>query len=138
MPVLAVSAVDSRDQALAAGAEAFLVKPLDPLQFVSTVRDLLGTSAYLRSEERAMTARLSSGSDRLDAVLGGGLPRNGIVLIGGNPGSGKTILAQQYVFHNARPTGPRCTCPRCPNRWRRSCATASRWTSSTPRHSAQV
>jgi circadian clock protein KaiC len=48
-----------------------------------------------------MTDRLSSGSDRLDAVLGGGLPRNGIVLIGGQPGSGKTILAQQYVFHNA-------------------------------------
>jgi DNA-binding transcriptional MerR regulator len=48
VPVLAVSAVDSRDQALAAGAEAFLVKPLEPLQFVSTVRDLVGTSAYLR------------------------------------------------------------------------------------------
>jgi DNA-binding transcriptional MerR regulator len=46
--VLAVSAVDLRDQALAAGAEAFLVKPLEPLQFVSTVRDLVGTSAYLR------------------------------------------------------------------------------------------
>jgi DNA-binding transcriptional MerR regulator len=51
VPVLAVSAVDSRDQALAAGAEAFLVKPLDPLQFVSTVRDLIGTSAYLRQRQ---------------------------------------------------------------------------------------
>jgi DNA-binding transcriptional MerR regulator len=51
VPVLAVSAVDRRDQALAAGAEAFLVKPLDPLQFVSTVRDLVGTSAYLRQKE---------------------------------------------------------------------------------------
>ena len=50
VPVLAVSAVDSRDQALAAGAEAFLVKPLDPLQFVSTIRDLVGTSAYLRKK----------------------------------------------------------------------------------------
>jgi DNA-binding transcriptional MerR regulator len=48
VPVLAVSVVDSRDQALAAGVEAFLVKPLEPLQFVSTVRDLVGTSAYLR------------------------------------------------------------------------------------------
>jgi circadian clock protein KaiC len=53
-----------------------------------------------------MTDRLSSGSDRLDAVLGGGLPRNGIVLIGGNPGSGKTILAQQYVFHNVTSDRP--------------------------------
>lgn len=48
VPVLAVSAVDFRDQAFAAGAEAFLLKPLDPLQFVSTIRDLVGTSAYLR------------------------------------------------------------------------------------------
>ena len=53
-----------------------------------------------------MTDRLFSGSDRLDAVLGGGLPLNGIVLIGGNPGSGKTILAQQYVFHNASADRP--------------------------------
>ena len=53
-----------------------------------------------------MTDRLSSGSDRLDTVLGGGLPRNAIVLIGGNPGSGKTILAQQYVFHNASADRP--------------------------------
>jgi circadian clock protein KaiC len=45
--------------------------------------------------------RLSSGHRRLDAVLGGGLPVNGINLIIGTPGSGKTILSQQYVFHNA-------------------------------------
>jgi DNA-binding response OmpR family regulator len=49
IPVLAVSALDSRDEALEAGAYAFLCKPLDPLQLVSTVRDLLGTSAYLRT-----------------------------------------------------------------------------------------
>jgi len=48
VPVLAVSAVDSRDQAFAAGVDAFLLKPLEPLRFVSTVRDLVGTSAYLR------------------------------------------------------------------------------------------
>ena len=49
IPILAVSALDSRDQALEAGADAFLCKPLDPLQLVSTVRDLLGTSAYLHT-----------------------------------------------------------------------------------------
>lgn len=48
VPVLAVSALDSRDDALDAGADAFLLKPLDSLQLLSTVRDLLGTSAYLR------------------------------------------------------------------------------------------
>ena len=52
VPVLAVSAVDSLDQALAAGAEAFLLKPMDPLQFVSTIRDLIGTSAYLQPKRR--------------------------------------------------------------------------------------
>jgi DNA-binding transcriptional MerR regulator len=52
VPVLAVSAVDNLDQALAAGAEAFLLKPLDPLQFVSTIRDLIGTSAYLQPKRR--------------------------------------------------------------------------------------
>jgi DNA-binding transcriptional MerR regulator len=47
IPILAVSALDSRDDALESGADAFLKKPLEPLQFLSTVRDLLGTSAYL-------------------------------------------------------------------------------------------
>ena len=49
IPVLAVSTLDSRDVALSAGADAFLQTPLDPLQLVSTVRDLLGTSAYLHT-----------------------------------------------------------------------------------------
>src|SRR5690349_23004616 len=53
-----------------------------------------------------MSDRSSSGSGRLDAVLGAGLPRNGIVVVGGSPGSGKTILAQQYVFHNATESSP--------------------------------
>jgi DNA-binding transcriptional MerR regulator len=48
VPILAVSVLDSRDDALNSGVAAFLRKPLDPLQFVSTVRDLLGTSAFLR------------------------------------------------------------------------------------------
>lgn len=43
--VLAVSTLDVRDAAMEAGASAFLSKPLEPLQLVSTVRDLLGTSA---------------------------------------------------------------------------------------------
>ena len=88
--------------ALDAGADAFLSKPIDPLRYVSTVRDLLGTSAYVRSPVWApVSERLSSGSARLDTVLGGGLPLYGTNLVIGRPGSGKTILAQQYVFHNA-------------------------------------
>lgn len=45
--VLAVSAVDSGDAALQAGADAFLGKPLDPVRFIASVRDLLGTGANL-------------------------------------------------------------------------------------------
>jgi circadian clock protein KaiC len=51
-------------------------------------------------------ARLSAGSARIDEVLGGGLPANAINLVIGAPGSGKTILSQQYVFHNATPERP--------------------------------
>lgn len=47
-PVLAMSALLLSDQAIAAGASAFLAKPVEPLQFVSTVRDLLGSSALTR------------------------------------------------------------------------------------------
>jgi DNA-binding transcriptional MerR regulator len=45
--VLAVSALQARDDALAAGADAFLQKPFDPLELVSTVKDLLGVSALV-------------------------------------------------------------------------------------------
>lgn len=48
-----------------------------------------------------MSGRISSGSARLDALLGGGLPANAINLVIGLPGAGKTILAQQCMFHNA-------------------------------------
>ena len=48
--VLAISPLESRDEALEYGADAFLQKPLDPLQLVSTVKDLLGQSAFLRTE----------------------------------------------------------------------------------------
>jgi DNA-binding transcriptional MerR regulator len=46
--VLALSTLATRDAALAAGADAFLRKPIDPLRLVSSVRDLLGTSALVR------------------------------------------------------------------------------------------
>jgi circadian clock protein KaiC len=53
-----------------------------------------------------VTDRLSSGNARLDDILNGGLPKNAITLLVGIPGSGKTILAQQFVFHNATHDGP--------------------------------
>jgi DNA-binding transcriptional MerR regulator len=45
--IVVVSAVEAMDAAMDAGADAFLRKPLDPLQLVSTVRDLLRSSALL-------------------------------------------------------------------------------------------
>jgi circadian clock protein KaiC len=53
-----------------------------------------------------MSERLSSGHPRLDAVLAGGLPANAINMLIGVPGTGKTILAQQYLFANATPERP--------------------------------
>src|SRR4051794_34081356 len=53
-----------------------------------------------------MPSRLSSGSERIDQVFGGGLLANGINLVIGRPGSGKTILCEQYVFHNATTERP--------------------------------
>jgi len=50
VPVVAVSVLECQDRAIEAGADAFLLKPLEPLQFVSTVRDLLGSSAFLVSD----------------------------------------------------------------------------------------
>jgi len=50
--VLAISVLQARDEALAAGADAFLQKPLDPLEFVSAVKDLLGASALVARHGR--------------------------------------------------------------------------------------
>ena len=55
VPVVAVSVLECQDQAIEAGADAFLRKPLEPLQFVSTIRDLLGSSAFLHGPEQEVS-----------------------------------------------------------------------------------
>ena len=50
--VLAISALEARDEALAAGADAFLQNPFDPLELVSTVKDLVGDSALTGGRPR--------------------------------------------------------------------------------------
>ena len=55
-PVVALSSLDLADEALAVGAGAFVSKPINPLELVSTVRDLLGQSAL------TATARMSASS----------------------------------------------------------------------------
>ena len=48
--VVALSSVAQRSRAVEAGADVFLQKPLEPLQLVSAVRDLLGTDALQRRD----------------------------------------------------------------------------------------
>ena len=48
-PLLCISSLDLREEALAAGADAFLKKPLDPRQLVSTVKDLLDQGGLVRA-----------------------------------------------------------------------------------------
>ena len=47
--------------------------------------------------------RLSTGVPGLDNLLGGGLPEFSFNLIAGTPGSGKTTLAHQIMFTQAKP-----------------------------------
>lgn len=46
--------------------------------------------------------RITTGVERLDQILNGGIPRHSVVFITGLPGTGKTILAEQTLFANAR------------------------------------
>lgn len=50
--IIAVAAIEGAEEALRAGAAVFMKKPLQPISLVSTVRDLLGTSALVRSAAR--------------------------------------------------------------------------------------
>lgn len=45
--------------------------------------------------------RIQSGNPQADAILSGGFPRNSINIVMGQPGTGKTIFAEQLLFHNA-------------------------------------
>lgn len=58
------------------------------------------------SEDKSLT-RISSGVSGLDAVLGSGLVAGSVYVISGPPGAGKTILANQICFRQAR-DGSKC------------------------------
>jgi DNA-binding transcriptional MerR regulator len=51
--IIAISSLAMRDRALDAGADVFLQKPLDPMELISVVRDLLGSSAVMAHRPRA-------------------------------------------------------------------------------------
>jgi DNA-binding transcriptional MerR regulator len=50
VPVLAISSLDARDRAIEAGADGFLHKPLDPLQLVSAVNNLIARAVVQRAD----------------------------------------------------------------------------------------
>jgi circadian clock protein KaiC len=54
-----------------------------------------------RSPAEHPMERLSTGNEEADHILGGGFPANSINIIMGHPGSGKTIFAEELIFHNA-------------------------------------
>jgi circadian clock protein KaiC len=49
---------------------------------------------------------MSSGNAEADHILDGGFPPNSINIVMGHPGSGKTIFAEQLIFHNASEDRP--------------------------------
>lgn len=51
--------------------------------------------------------RVPTGISPLDEMMQGGFPKGATVLIVGLPGTGKTILAHQFIFHNAT-QGKKC------------------------------
>lgn len=50
--------------------------------------------------------RVTSGIPELDLILGGGFPPFSLNVIAGSPGTGKTVLAQQFIYANARSGSP--------------------------------
>ena len=65
--VVALSTLATRDEALRAGADAFHQKPVDPLQLVSTVNDLVGRSALIRASSGRGSRPDASSVDSRDA-----------------------------------------------------------------------
>jgi circadian clock protein KaiC len=50
--------------------------------------------------------RVHTGNEQADEVLCGGFPANSINILMGQPGTGKTIFAEQLLFHNASSERP--------------------------------
>src|SRR3954466_1196840 len=65
------------------------------------VNSLIARSRVDASRFDNTTERMSSGNREADHILGGGFPSNSINIVMGHPGSGKTIFAEQLIFHNA-------------------------------------
>ena len=56
----------------------------------------------LAGASRRADSVLSTGNESLDEILGGGLPLGSVTVVAGSPGSGKTVLALEAAFAQAR------------------------------------
>ena len=56
--------------------------------------------------QAALFPRISTGNPQADQVLGGGFPSHSINIVMGQPGTGKTVFAEQMLFHNASANRP--------------------------------
>ena len=52
------------------------------------------------------TARVSSGTPKLDRLIAGGFKRNSVNLVAGEPGAGKTIFAIQFLIEGCKKGEP--------------------------------
>jgi len=82
-----------------------------PRQPAPTGRASIRKESHEGAEGETVTAaapipRWETGVPNLDAILEGGLPKGAVTVLAGPPGSGKTILAEQFCFHNASPEAP--------------------------------
>ena len=50
--------------------------------------------------------RIESGIPGLDEILNGGIPARNVVLLSGGPGTGKSIFAQQFLYHGLTKNEP--------------------------------
>jgi len=50
--------------------------------------------------------RIESGIPGMDDLLNGGIPIRNVILLSGGPGTGKSILAQQYIYYGLRKGEP--------------------------------
>lgn len=57
----------------------------------------------MSQKKKVVIKQLPTGVPGLDLILGGGIPEYSFNLVAGQPGTGKTTLAQQFVFQNATP-----------------------------------
>jgi circadian clock protein KaiC len=64
------------------------------------------TGEHAASENGTPFPRIQSGNAQADEILGGGFPCNSINILMGPPGTGKTIFAEQMLFHNTEGERP--------------------------------